>query len=72
MQQEQYLLAHKELSKREQQVLDHINKGVSNKAIANALFVSESTVKYHCSSIYKKLNVKNRYGLLAKYASFSS
>jgi DNA-binding NarL/FixJ family response regulator len=68
---EQNLLAHQELSIREQQVLDHITKGLSNKVIAKTLYVTESTVKFHCGSIYKKLQVKNRYGLFSKYASFS-
>jgi NarL family two-component system response regulator LiaR len=49
-----------ELSKREQQVLDLIAKGKTNSDIANALFISVRTVKFHVSSILNKLNVRNR------------
>lgn len=48
------------LSKREREVLDLIAKGKTNNDIANALFISIRTVKFHVSSILAKLNVKNR------------
>jgi len=35
-------------------------KGMLNKEIANALFISEKTVKNHISSIFRKLNVQDR------------
>ncbi len=48
------------LSPREIEVLDLINNGLSNKEIADNLFVSLSTVKTHINNIYKILEVKNR------------
>jgi DNA-binding NarL/FixJ family response regulator len=48
------------LSSREQQVLDLVAKGKTNKNIADNLFISTRTVKFHVSSILSKLNVKNR------------
>ena len=48
------------LSKREYEVLQEIDKGLSNKQIADKLFVSESTIKTHISNIYLKLDVKRR------------
>ena len=48
------------LSKREYEVLCEIAKGLSNKEIANTLFVSESTIKTHVSNILIKLNAKRR------------
>lgn len=48
------------LSVREQQVLELISLGKSNKEIAHDLTISPRTVKYHVSSILAKLNVKNR------------
>ena len=54
------LMAKSQLSPREQQVLDLIAKGKTNDAIADALFISTRTVKFHVSSILSKLNVKNR------------
>lgn len=48
------------ISKREFEVLQELVSGVSNKEIGEKLFLSESTVKSHLSSIYTKLHVKNR------------
>ena len=48
------------LSKREYEVLIEIAGGLSNKQIADKLFVSESTIKTHISNIFLKLDVKRR------------
>ena len=48
------------LSKREYEVLCEVAKGLSNKQIAEKLFVSESTVKTHVSNIFVKLDAKRR------------
>ena len=48
------------LSAREQQVLDLIAQGKTNGSIADSLYISTRTVKFHVSSILSKLNVKNR------------
>ena len=34
--------------------------GASNKAIADKLFISENTVKYHIKNIYQLLEIKDR------------
>lgn len=49
-----------DLSKREYEVLQAIALGLSNKEIADQLFVSESTIKTHVSNILVKLNAKRR------------
>ncbi|HEY6332398.1 MAG TPA: response regulator transcription factor [Blastocatellia bacterium] len=49
-----------ELSKREIEVLRLVADGQSNAAIAEALFISEKTVKSHVSSILSKLNLTDR------------
>ena len=49
-----------EISEREYEVLQKISEGLSNKEIAEQLFVSESTVKTHVSSLLLKLNAKRR------------
>jgi Response regulator containing a CheY-like receiver domain and an HTH DNA-binding domain len=49
-----------ELTPREKEVLILIIKGKSNKEIASALKVTESTVKYHISLIFTKLGVSAR------------
>ena len=48
------------LSKREQEVLDLVARGKTNSEIADALYISIRTVKFHVSSILEKLHVKNR------------
>lgn len=49
-----------EISKREYEVLLKIAEGLSNKEIANALFLSESTIKTHVSNLLVKLDAKRR------------
>lgn len=48
------------LSKREYEVLLEVSKGLSNKEIADKLFVSESTIKTHVSNVLIKLDAKRR------------
>ena len=48
------------LSPREQEVLDLVVNGLSNKEIAEKLFITETTVKLHVTNIYRKLGVKSR------------
>jgi LuxR family maltose regulon positive regulatory protein len=48
------------LSDREQQLLVFLANGVSNREIANRLFVSENTIKFHLKNIYSKLAVSTR------------
>ena len=55
------------LSQREQSVLALMAKGKSNNAIAQDLEVTARTVKYHVSSIFSKLNVKNRTEAAARW-----
>ena len=48
------------LSDREKEVLELIANGKTNGDIANKLYISVRTVKFHISSIFNKLKVKNR------------
>jgi len=49
-----------ELSERQRRVLDCMALGMSNKQIADKLFISENTVKYHIKNIYLLLEIKDR------------
>jgi DNA-binding NarL/FixJ family response regulator len=48
------------LTKREQEVLYELVTGKSNRTIAQRLYITERTVKFHVSSILNKLHAKNR------------
>lgn len=48
------------LTKREHQIVNLIQKGLSNREIAEELFISETTVKKHVSNIFEKTGVSSR------------
>jgi DNA-binding NarL/FixJ family response regulator len=48
------------LTEKEITVLRAVAKGMSNKHIARELWVSEQTIKFHLTNIYRKLDVANR------------
>ncbi len=48
------------LTKREQEILNHLCAGMSNKAIARELNISDSTVKVHIKNLLRKFNLKSR------------
>ena len=60
------------LTEREMEVLRHILANENRKQIAEMLFVTENTIKKHTSSIFKKLDVKNRMELFAKLKRYES
>jgi DNA-binding NarL/FixJ family response regulator len=55
------------LTRREMEILAYVSRGASNADIAEALFVSEGTVKSHVSNILRKLGKRDR-TQLALYA----
>jgi ATP/maltotriose-dependent transcriptional regulator MalT len=48
------------LSKREREILDLVVLGSTNREMAKALFITETTVKVHLRHIYEKLGVRSR------------
>ena len=52
------------ISKREQEIVDLILQGKSNKEIEDSLFISLSTVKNHIYNVYQKLGVNSRSQLI--------
>jgi len=48
------------ITKRELEILGLIAQGLSNREIAEKLFVSENTVKTHSSRLFDKLNARRR------------
>lgn len=52
------------LTPRERELIELIYIGKSNREIAEMLFLSESTVKTHIYNIFRKMDVKNRIGVI--------
>jgi DNA-binding NarL/FixJ family response regulator len=48
------------LTRREREILALVAEGHSNRELARRLWVTEQTVKFHLSNVYRKLNVANR------------
>jgi DNA-binding CsgD family transcriptional regulator len=55
------------LTKREQEVLQLIISGHSNKEICSILFIEQNTLKTHIKNIYKKGNCNNRHECIETY-----
>lgn len=49
-----------DLTEREQTILELVAQGLTNKEIANRLYLSEKTVKHYMTNILQKLQVRNR------------
>ena len=55
------------LTKREQQVMELVVKGLTNEEISKELEITTHTIKAHLISIYEKLQVKNRVQAAIKF-----
>ena len=55
-----------QLTNREQSVIEHLAKGWTNKEIANALQITEQTVKEHIKHIMRKTSATTRTGILVQ------
>lgn len=58
-----------QLSAREQEVLDLVNRGMSNPQIAAELSISENTVKRHVNHLFKKTDTQSRHEILFKISN---
>jgi DNA-binding NarL/FixJ family response regulator len=54
----------KSLTEREREVINLVGEGLKNKQIGERLFISETTVTHHLSSIFSKLEVSDRLELI--------
>ncbi len=52
--------SYRSLTRKEQEILASVARGLSNSEIAHQLFLSESTVKTHVGSILRKLSLRDR------------
>lgn len=56
------------LSERERQVAELVVEGLSNKLIADALDISEHTIKYHLRRLSEKYETKSRVVVAVRFA----
>lgn len=59
------------LTCREEQIVELILYGLSNKAIATGCRITEQTVKDHLKHVYRKMGVHQRTAVIAKLLQFS-
>lgn len=57
-------LTERGLSRREIEVVSEVVKGQTNQKCAQALFVTEKTIKFHLTNIFKKMELRNRQALI--------
>lgn len=58
--------ANRPLTIREKEVISEVCKGKSNLEVGNTLGISEKTIKFHLTRIFKKEKVKSRSALMVK------
>ena len=58
------------LSPREIEIVSRMYDCKTNQEIADNLFVTEKTVKFHLTNIYKKMKVKNRVTLIVMMSDY--
>lgn len=54
------------LSSRENEITALVAEGFSNREIGLRLSITEKTVKFHLTKVYRKLEVNGRFGLVTK------
>ncbi len=59
----------KQLTNKEAEVIRWLLAGYTYKAIAEALLISENTLRYHIKNIYQKLNINSKMELIKMFAS---
>ena len=55
------------LSRRELEVFAHLLTDKTQAQIAEELFITHSSVHFHCKNIYRKLGIKSRKQILIRY-----
>lgn len=64
----QEIASENSLTEREGEVLSCLSKNLTNQQIADTLFVSVNTIKYHTRNIYQKLDLSNKKEVLTLFS----
>jgi len=59
-----------DLSKKQLEIIKLVSKGFTYREIADELYLSEVTIKYHMNQIKKKLSLKNRAQVISYAKSY--
>lgn len=70
-QKKQAIIDRYDITDRQAEVIEMLEKGFTNQEIATALFISEHTVKSHLKQIFQKLAVSNRVACINKAKSIA-
>jgi DNA-binding CsgD family transcriptional regulator len=60
---------HEQLTPQELQIALHVARGLTNKEVGAALFLSHKTVEFHLGRIFRKLGMRSRAELIARYGT---
>jgi len=52
------------LTRREAEIVEYVNRGLSNREVAHETFITEKTVKFHLTNVFQKLGLKSRAQLI--------
>ncbi|MGH3037937.1 MAG: response regulator transcription factor, partial [Gaiellaceae bacterium] len=58
-----------ELTPQELQIALHVARGMTNREVGAALFLSHKTIEFHLGRIYRKLNMSSRGELIRRFAT---
>jgi DNA-binding CsgD family transcriptional regulator len=58
-----------ELTPQELQIALHVARGMTNREVGAALFLSHKTIEFHLGRIYRKLSMRSRAELIRRFAS---
>jgi DNA-binding CsgD family transcriptional regulator len=58
-----------ELTPQELQIALHVARGMTNREVGAALFLSHKTIEFHLGRIYRKLNMRSRAELIRRFAT---
>ena len=58
-----------ELTPQELQIALHVARGMTNREVGAALFLSHKTIEFHLGRIYRKLDMRARAELIRRFAT---
>jgi DNA-binding CsgD family transcriptional regulator len=64
-------VARDDLTLREREILELVVRGLRNREIATAIGISERTVEWNLSRVYRKLGVQSKLELVARLAEIT-